>query len=73
MQASSIAARGLAAAAARFDAGAQRTVRASAPAADADLVGGVVEQISAKHDWSANLRVLETADAMTKQLLDLKV
>lgn len=73
MQAASLALSGLKAATARFDASAQRTARAGDPAAETDLVTDTVERISAKHDFSANLAVLKTADEMTRRLLDLKV
>ena len=72
MQAASVALRGIAAASSRFEDSARRTARAGDPAAEPDLVAETVEQIGAKHDFTANLAVLKTADEMTKRLLDIK-
>jgi len=67
MQAIAIAAAGIAAASARFEASARRT------AADplADLAGETVERIGAEIAFEANVSVLKTADEMTGTLLDI--
>ncbi|HYC66878.1 hypothetical protein [Brevundimonas sp.] len=67
MQAHAIAAAGVTAASARFEASARRT------AADplADLAGETVERIGAEIALKANASVLLTADAMTGTLLDM--
>ncbi len=72
MQALSFALRGLSAAASRLESSAWRTARAGDPAAEPDLVKETIEQIGAKHEFSANLRVLQISDEMTKQLLDIR-
>ena len=73
MQALSIAAAGMTAAAHRLTASAERTATWNARASDTDLVKEAVEQVSAKTDFQANIAVLKTADKMTGALLDLKV
>ena len=73
MQTSAIAGAALVQAVARFDASAQRTARTGNDAAPVDLAEEAVEQISAKHAFTANLTVLRTADDMTNRLLDIKV
>jgi flagellar hook protein FlgE len=67
MQALSIAAAGMAAAADRFDASARRT------AADplVDLGGEIVERITARTGFQANAAVVRTADDMIGTLLDM--
>lgn len=70
MIASAIACNGLQAATSRFDASAQRTARWT-PQSDVDLATETVEQIGAKHAFSANLSVIKTADEMTGTLLDM--
>lgn len=67
MQATAIAAAGIAGATARFEASARRT------AADplADLAGETVERMGAELALKANVSVLKTADAMTGALLDI--
>lgn len=67
MQAHAIAAAGVAAAAARFEASARRT------AADplADLAGETVERLGAEIALKANVAVLRTADDMAGTLLDI--
>jgi flagellar basal body rod protein FlgG len=62
---------GMLAASRRFEASAQRTVRFGIPGSDVDLGREVVEQVMAKHEFSANLGVIRTADKMTDTLLDL--
>ena len=69
MNALSIAAAGMAAAADRFDASARRT--AANPLAD--LEGETVERITAEVGFEANVAVLRTADEMTGTLLDVLV
>ena len=67
MQATAIAAAGIAGATARFEASARRT------AADplADLAGETVERIGAELALKANVAVLRTVDEMTGALLDI--
>ncbi|WP_297515040.1 flagellar basal body rod C-terminal domain-containing protein [uncultured Caulobacter sp.] len=79
MQALSIAASGMIAAADRLNASAQRVASADVAAQkaqddkDIDYVGERVAQIGAAADFKANAAVVRTADEMTKRLLDLKV
>ena len=67
MIASSIAAGGLAAAAARFEQSAQRTAQAPLDNLEAEMV----QRIEAKTEFSANIAVLRTADDMAGALLDI--
>ena len=67
MQAHAVAAAGLAAASARFEASARRT--AAAPFADP--AGEAVERLGAEFALKANASVLRTADEMTGTLLDM--
>lgn len=69
MSAMSIAASGIAAATARFDASAQRT--AVAPLGN--LAAEVVERIQADIALKANAAVLRTASDTTGTLLDIRV
>ncbi|MES2721632.1 MAG: flagellar basal body rod C-terminal domain-containing protein [Pseudomonadota bacterium] len=62
---------GLFAASQRFEASAQRTVRMGDPASNVDYAHEAVEQITAKHEFSANLAVIGTAGEMTDSLLDI--
>jgi flagellar hook protein FlgE len=62
---------GLFAATRRFEASAQRTAQMGDPSIDVDLGSEVVEQVEAKHAFSANLAVIRTADKMQQSLLDL--
>ncbi|PVM93334.1 hypothetical protein [Caulobacter endophyticus] len=71
MQAFSISAAGMGAAAGRLAASALRVGSDAGLKAKTDLAAERVEQISAKTDFSANAAVLRTADAMTGVLLDL--
>lgn len=64
------AAAGVQAASNRFSAAAQATV--ADPTGD-QAVQDTVGQITAKADFSANLKVLQVADDMQKSLLDIKV
>jgi flagellar hook protein FlgE len=79
MQAISIAAAGMMAAADRLTASAHRVAAADARAerteglSDADYVGERVEQIGAVNDFKANAAVIKTADEMAGALLNLKV
>lgn len=79
MRIGSIANYGMIQAIQRFEASAVRTARAnSAPGVESgvppvDPVHEIVETISAKHDFTANLSVFRTADEMTRRLLDIKV
>ena len=79
MQALSIAATGMMAAASRLNASAQRVAAADVHAEraedlkDPDYVAERVEQIGAATDFKANAAVIKTADQMTGALLDLKV
>jgi flagellar hook protein FlgE len=76
MQAISIAAAGMMAAADRLSASAQRVAAGDAQA-EAQSVGGAdyvkerTEQISAGTDFKANAAVVRTADRMTGALLDM--
>jgi flagellar basal body rod protein FlgC len=73
MQISAIAGAGLVQAVRRFDASAQRVVRAGEAGSPVHLAEEAVEQIGAKHAFTANLSVLKAADDMVKQLLDITV
>ena len=79
MQAISIAAAGMMAAADRLSASAQRVAASDAQVEKAsdtkevDYVGERVGQIGAATDFKANAAVIKTADEMNKRLLDLKV
>ncbi|MGH7027914.1 flagellar hook protein FlgE [Brevundimonas sp.] len=64
-----IAAAGMQNAASRFEASARRTTEGSLD----NLAVEAVEQIRAKHDFSANAAVARTADEMTGTLLDILV
>jgi hypothetical protein len=61
---------GLMAASRTFDASARRVATAGADS-DVDLGTEVVNQITAKQSFSANLGVLRTADEMMGDLLDI--
>jgi len=67
MQAFAIAASGIAAASARFEASAFRTARDPL----ADLAGETVERMTAEAALKANVAVLTTADDMYGNLLDI--
>ncbi|MET3665382.1 flagellar basal body rod C-terminal domain-containing protein [Caulobacter sp. 1776] len=79
MQALSIAAAGMMAAADRLQASAQRVASAGAQAERAETLGDVdyvqerAGQISAATDFKANAAVIRTADEMTGALLNMKV
>lgn len=79
MQAISIAAAGMMAAADRLNASAHRMAAADAGAdrvqtlGDVDYVQERTEQIGAATDFKANAAVIKTADEMTGALLNLKV
>jgi flagellar basal body rod protein FlgG len=84
MQAISIAASGMMAAADRLHASAQRVAASDASAeraqtlgpkngGDVDYVNERVQQIGAATDFKANAAVIRTADEMTGALLNLKV
>jgi len=62
---------GLFAATRRFEASAQRTAQMGDPSFEVDYGAEVVEQVSAKHAFSANLSVIRTADEMAQSLLDI--
>lgn len=62
---------GLFAASRRFEASASRVARMNVEGENVDLAAEVVEQISAKHQFSANLSVIRTAQDMTGDLLDI--
>ena len=61
---------GVQAASNRFGAAAQATV---ADPTGAQAVTNIAGQITAKADFTANLKVLQVADDMQKSLLDIKV
>ncbi len=67
MQASAIAASGIATALNRFDASARRTAQNPLD----DIAGETVERMEARTAVSANAAVLRTADEMTGTLLDI--
>ena len=67
----SIARVGMAAASARFTQSAERTARMGDDPS-VDTTQEVVEQIDAKHQFSANLGVVKIADEMWRALLDLQ-
>ena len=79
MQALSIAATGMMAAAQRLNESAQRVAASDVQAEKVedrrapDYVAERVEQIGASTDAKANAAVIKTADQMTGALLDLKV
>ncbi len=77
MQALSIAASGMMAAADRLNASAQRVAASDARAAqgsgDVDYVKEATDQIGATTSFKANAAVVRTAQDMSQQLLDLKV
>jgi flagellar hook protein FlgE len=79
MQALSIAAAGMMAAADRLNASAHRVAASDAQVEkasdikDVDYVGERVAQIGAATDFKANAAVIKTSDEMTQRLLDLKV
>ena len=75
MQALSIAAAGMSAAASRLNASAQRVAAADAATdkqKDVDYAKERTDQISAVQDFKANAVVAKTADQMTGALLDIK-
>ena len=59
------------AASARFEASAERTARMGADTS-VDPAQEAVEQITAKHQFSANLGVIRIADEMWKSLLAIQ-
>jgi flagellar hook protein FlgE len=67
----SIARGGLMAASARFEASAVRTAQMGADST-VDPTQEVVDQISAKHQFSANLGVIRVADEMWRSLLAIQ-
>ena len=62
---------GMLAASRRFEAYANRVVQMGVPGAQVDLPTEIVEQMSAKHQFSANALVIRTAQDMTGELLDI--
>ena len=62
---------GMLAASRRFEASAFRTAQMGDPNANVDLAHEVVEQVTAKHEFSANAAVMRTADDMLGDLLDI--
>ena len=62
---------GMLAASRRFEASAFRTAQMGDPNANVDLGFEVVEQITSKHEFSANAAVIRTADDMLGDLLDI--
>ena len=62
---------GLFAAGQRLASSAERVSRMGDPSADIDLAKEVVEQVSAKQDFRANLAVIRTSNEMTDALLDI--
>ena len=71
----SVARSGLMAASARFEASAERTARMGDDAhldSGVDPAAEVVEQIQAKHQFSANLGAIRVADEMWRALMDIQ-
>lgn len=62
---------GMLAASRRFEASAFRVAQMGDPSADVDLGREVVEQITAKHEFSANAKVMRAADDMLGDLMDI--
>lgn len=62
---------GMLAASRRFEASAFRVAQMGDPSADVDLGHEVVEQITAKHEFSANAKVMRAADDMLGDLMDI--
>ena len=62
---------GLLAASRRFEASASRVARMGVESENVDLAAEVVQQITAKTEFSANLAVIRTAQDMTGELLDI--
>ncbi|MFC3069088.1 flagellar basal body rod C-terminal domain-containing protein [Phenylobacterium soli] len=63
---------GLMAASQRFDASAARTARMGDQSSDIDYAAEAVEQIEAKHQFSANLGTIKVADEMWRSLMDIQ-
>jgi flagellar hook protein FlgE len=62
---------GMLAASRRFDASAGRVARMGVQGENIDLPMEVVEQITARTEFSANASVIRTAQDMTGELLDI--
>ena len=62
---------GLFAAGQRLASSAERVSRMGDPSADIDLANEIVEQVSAKQDFRANLAVIRTSNEMTDALLNI--
>lgn len=62
---------GLFAATRRFEASAQRTAQMGDTGFNVDYGAEVVEQVSAKQEFTANIAVIRTADEMQQSLLDI--
>ncbi|ODT62352.1 flagellar basal body rod C-terminal domain-containing protein [Phenylobacterium sp.] len=62
---------GLLAASRRFEDSASRVARMGVEGENVDLAAEVVQQITAKTEFSANLAVIRTAQDMTGELLDI--
>lgn len=62
---------GMLAASRRFDASAGRVARMGVEGGNIDLPMEVVEQITARTEFSANASVIRTAQDMTGELLDI--
>lgn len=62
---------GMLAASRRFEASATRVVQMGVEGVDIDLPGEIVEQITAKHEFSANAAVIRTSQDMVGDLLDI--
>lgn len=62
---------GMLAASRRFDASAGRVARMGVEGENIDLPMEVVEQITARTEFSANASVIRTAQDMTGELLDI--
>jgi flagellar hook protein FlgE len=62
---------GMLAASRRFEASAGRVAQMGVAGADVDLTGEIVEQITAKHAFSANAAVIRTTEDMAGDLLNI--
>ena len=73
MSSISAASLGLSNAMARFTRASNQLVQATSGASEADPAAAIVDQIEAKTQFIASTRTISIADAMTRQLLDIKV
>lgn len=62
---------GMLAASRRFEASANRVAQMGVPGRQVDMATEIVEQMGAKHQFSANALVIRTAQDMAGELLDI--